>query len=227
MNNTVRIKRNKNIAKMRLLNKKDTSAREILIEHFWPPDMWPDHVVNSLMEFKYTDRICVCNFFFGNGLQQEVAFKIIAFYHSWNTAAEKMYEYTFSQLWLRNQNAVNRIHDDWEQIISSYYFYSMWSRSVMFFDGSIRLNGRKINVLNNTNISNKIHIPHNVEIIKSQNGRLAVQNGTDSLRNYHEEREKRNRLERRWQFLASIDNDPIIIDGHVFKFSPTLYTNVI
>lgn len=90
--NDVRIKRNKNIAKIRLLNKRNSSVREMLIEHFWPVDDWPDHVVNSLMEFKYIDRICVCvcNFFYGNGLQLENAFQVISFYHSWNPATHKM-----------------------------------------------------------------------------------------------------------------------------------------
>lgn len=221
------MKRNNNIAKMRLLNKKNTSVREMLIEHFWPPDDWPDHVVNSLMAFKYNDRICVCNFFFGNGLQMENTFKVISFYNSWNSSAAKMYEYTFTQLWLRNLNAVNRTLDNWHEIISSYYFYSMSSRSVMFLDGSIRLRGRKMHMQNNCYTSSATHISYKTEKGKPKTGRSTVKKETDILRNYHEEREKRARLERRWQFLASIDNNPIIMDGHVFKFSSALYTNVI
>lgn len=86
----------------------------------------------------------------------------------------------------------------------------------MFFDGSLRVRDVKVNVPKNPIIMhNHVPIGHNatVRIPERNNGRQ------DSLR--------RKRLERRWQFLASIDNDPIVIDGYTFRFDASLYTNII
>lgn len=55
----------------------------MFLEHSWSPDEWPDHIVNSFMDFKYSDHICVCNFlFFGNGMKMDDAFSAISFHHS-------------------------------------------------------------------------------------------------------------------------------------------------
>lgn len=219
MHSASRIKRNRNIAIMRLSNNKNPTIKGIWLEHFWPPEQWPDHIVNSFMDFKYTDRICVCNFFYGNGLIFDNAFAAIRFYHSWNTSELRHYEYQFRLLWLRVDNAVKHIHDDWHRITSTYYFYSMMSRSVMYFDGTLRMYGNKINILNNQNISNPIALPHCQSLT-----RTFVTNGADKI---DSNRGRAERLERRWKFLASIDRDPIIIDGHIFKFDAKLYTNTL
>lgn len=72
------------------------------------PEAWPHHIVNSLMDFKYSDRICVTNFFSGDGLTMNNAFDTICFYHSCKRATQGNYKYTFTQLWKRLEDAVNR-----------------------------------------------------------------------------------------------------------------------
>lgn len=215
------IKRNKNLALMILRNKKDMSVRKMLEDSFWPPEEWPDHIVNCLMDFKYKDRICVVNFFFGNGCERNMAFNIIRFYHSWNRTAENMYSYTFNDLWIRIDSAVKRLHVNWHHIISTYYFYSMQSKCVLFFDGHISIYGMKINILNNQNIVNHISIPH-----ISTGANEATSRG-NSFAIIQHNRDSKQRLERRWKFLASLDDNPLIIDGTTFKFDWKLYTNTI
>lgn len=220
VNSKERILRNRNIALMRLYDKKNPDIRKMLVEHFWQQEDWPDHIVNCFMRFKYSDRICICNFFFGNGLQLNVAFNTIKFYHKWNWAQERSYRYTFTQLWIIVESAVNRVHINSHHILSTYYFYSMNTRSVLFFDGSIRMYGNKINVLHNPNISNeRMHIPHRrtEEVMSPATEHHFVP--------VHHQRDRAMRLERRWKFLASVDGDPVIIDGFAFKFDYKLYTN--
>lgn len=223
MNTNIHIRRNRNIALMRLRDKTDASFKNIFIEHFWPIESWPDHIVNSFIDFKYTDRICICNFFLGNGLQLEYAFGAISFYHSWNETTKKHYKYTFEQLWLRIENAVKRVHHNWNHIVSSYYFYSMISRSVMYFDGHIRMHGKKINVVNNVNMSECIPIPHSIKNAREPS--TEIETTKNSEYRSHEDRAKR--IERRWRFLASLDNDPLVIDGIMFKFDRALYSNTL
>lgn len=222
-NTKERIERNRNIALMRLKDRTDSSARRMVEELFWPPEIWPDHIVNCFMKFKYNDRICICNFFFGNGMQLIHAFRLIKFHHSWSIATENRYSYTFTQLWIRIESAVERTHLNWEHIISSYYFYSMCYRCVMFFDGHIRVYGTTMNILNNANIIRNQIIPHNTSLQQRTQAYRDNQNNV----NMQNQRDHRMRLERRWRFLASIDRDPIIIDGLTFKFDAKLYTNVI
>lgn len=210
--NRAYIERNHCIAKMRLRDKKDSSIAQIISDRFWPPEQWPRHVVTSLFTFKYKDRICVCNFFFGNGLQLCDAWSIISFYHDWNRATAKTYEYEFTQLWVRLESAVKHVHIDWHDIVSRYYFYSMMEETVLFFDGTIRLHGKKIYTTHNENI---VHVP-------AQPSDIIVSRCVS-----RDDRRKQERLERRWQFLASIDGDPIIMDGLVFRFDRKLYTNQI
>lgn len=160
-NSKTRIERNRNIAKMRLRNRKDpVNYEQFISDLFWSPEEWPDHIVNCLFAFKYTDRICVCNFFFGNGLAMNDSFRYIKFYHSWNDAECKSYEMQFIDLWTRLGAAVRHTHDNWEYILSHYYFYSMQVRAVLFFDGTIRMNAIRINVVHNNNVNNSIGIPH-------------------------------------------------------------------
>lgn len=230
INNEKRIRRNRNIGLMRLLDKKNSCVREMLVEHFWPPEDWPDHIVNCLMEFKYPDRLCVCNFFFGNGMQLERAFVVIRFYHTCKISEENAYKYTFTQLWTRVETAVQRTNDNWHHIVSTYYFYSMHTRCVVFFDGHIRLYGSKVNIVNNPNISNGLHIPHRrIEEAAFSNHAPERNNIDQRVIDEHvidqRSRDRSKRLERRWKFLASIDRDPVIIDGHTFRFDVMLYTN--
>lgn len=134
MNSSVRIKRNRNLAIVRTKNRSNNFIKIWISEHFWPMEEWPDHIINGLIDFKYSDRICICNFLYGNGVQLQDAFRLIAFYHN-------CYEYTFIKLYIRLNEAVQKQHWDYHRITSIYYFYSMISRRVMYFDGSIRLNG--------------------------------------------------------------------------------------
>lgn len=226
MASRAQISRNRNIAIMRLKNRRNTSIRQELTEHFWPPEEWPNHVVNCFMDFKYTDRLCICNFFFGNGLQFDLAFEVINFYHNWTPAETNQYRSTFIGLWTRIEQAVKRQHENWNAITSLYYFYSMITKTVMYFDGSIRLHGVKINVQSNCNIIRPIHIPHTNEdmALTQSEPQLTLSQQRMRLRS---ERERAARLERRWRFLASIDGDPIVIDGYVFRFDYNLYTNTI
>lgn len=213
--------RDRNIEFMHLRDVRNPSIRESLLERFWPPEEWPNHVINCLINFKYTDRICVTNFFFGNGLQFEQAFNLICFYHDWNFSATNQYRRTFRGTWTRIEQAVKRQHENWADIVSNYYFYSMFTKSVLYFDGSIRLYGVKINVQQNINISRRVTVPHSNEEFELSQESLVQQ------RHLYDQRDRAQRLERRWLFLASIDNDPIIIDGYVFRFDHKLYTNVI
>lgn len=221
-----KIQRNRNIALMRTKNRRNCFMKVWVAENFWSPDIWPDHIVNCLMKFQYTDRICICNFLFGNGLQLNNAFDLIAFYHEWNLAERNHYEYVFSKLWWRLQEAVRKQHPDWHHITSSYYFYSMVNRTVMFFDGTIRKNGNKINLVHNENIHNAVRLPHTT--LEIQN---SLQSQNDETRpvelSYRVQREQQDRLNRRWSFLASLDGNPLIIDGVRFKFDWSLYTNTI
>lgn len=222
---SVQIARNRNIGLMRLKDGQNSFIRQELTEHFWPPEEWPNHVVNCLMNFKYTDRLCICNFFFGNGLQFDLAFQVIHFYHNWTFEERNQYRSTFIALWTRIDQAVKRQHENWHYITSHYYFYSMITNTVMFFDGTIRLHGVKINVLITCNIIRPIHIPHTndeIALTQSEQQQLTLSQQRIHLRS---ERERAKRLERRWRFLASIDGDPIIIDGYVFRFDYSLYTN--
>lgn len=226
MNSRARINRNKNIAIIRTKNRRNSSIKNWIIDHFWPVEEWPDHIVNSLIDFKYTDRICICNFLYGNGLQLQDAFKLIAFYHNWDIHTKNCYEYTFTKLWLRLNEAVQKQHWDYHRITSTYYFYSMISRRVMYFDGTIRLNGVKINVVQNSNIVNPVRVPHDnaVDLLElSQILGQLVRTPVD----YRIERDRQDRLNRRWSFLASLDGNPLIIDGYTFKFDFKLYTNAI
>lgn len=110
----VRITRNRNIALIRRHNRRNNSIANFFEDRFWSPELWPDHIFYCFMRFQYTDRICICNFFFGNGLQFEDAFRIISFYHNWNISTVRQYRYTFQDLWNREESAVNRIHTNWE-----------------------------------------------------------------------------------------------------------------
>lgn len=222
-NTAVHIKRNRNIASMRLKNRCNQSVRKFIIEHFWIPEEWPDHIVNSLIDFRYNDRICICNFFFGNGMQLDDAFQIIAFYHNWNSSTLKHYQIQFSDLWTRIETAVKRIHDNWEHITSTYYFYSMIERAVLFFNGNLRTHGVSINIRQNVDVNRIISLPHSQYDLNE----TPRTNNQQSHASYISERERTERLNRRWQFLASIDNDPIIIDEREFKFDCSLYTNTI
>lgn len=225
-NTKERIQRNRNIAVMRLNDKKDRSVRAMVEEMFWPPEIWPDHIVNCMMNFKYRDRICVCNFLFGNGMQLRHAFTLVKFHHPWRISEENYYNYIFTNLWIRIESAVQRIHPNWNEIISTYYFFSMYARCVMFFDGNVRLYGTKINILNNMNTNNnQIRIPHNTSA--EQKTQTYSYCNRDNHDNAQRQRDRRMRLERRWRFLASIDRDPIVIDGLTFKFDAKLYTNII
>lgn len=151
---------------MRLIDGRNSTVEELLQDIFWPIDLCPDHVVNCLLTFKYTDRISVCNFFFGNGMNLADAFRIISFYHNGDPQKLRLYEKTFSDLWIYLKTAVQRTHIDWERIITHYYFYSMITKSVLFFDGTIRLNGNKVNVQHNSNIGSVLHIPHSTNEIQ-------------------------------------------------------------
>lgn len=220
-NNKSQITRNRNIALIRRGNRRNNSIEIFLNEHFWKPEEWPNHIVNCFMDFEYTDRICISNFFFGNGLRFEDAFRIIEFYHNWNSTASRAYRYTFYELWSRLDKAINRTHPDWDKITSTYYFYSMIMRKVMFFNGNIRLHGVSINVRNNINMNRSISVPH-VLIERNESEPINIRE-----ENIYDNRERNQRLNRRWQFLASIDGDPIIIDGITFRFDWSLYTNKI
>lgn len=221
MNSNIQIKGIRNIALMRLRDRSDQSVKNMFNEHFWPIETWPDHIVNSFVDFKYKDRIRVCNFFFGNGLQMNFAFSAINFYHSWNETTKKQYQYTFENLWLRIENAIKHNLHNWHHIVSSYYFYSMISRTVMYFDCHIRIYGQKIIIVNNANISDYITIPHLVD--KANNPIIQIVKNCSYRSDVH----RAERLERRWKFLQSMDDDPIIIDGLTFKFDRNLYTNII
>lgn len=85
---------------------------------------------------------------------------------------------------------------------------------VLYFDGNIRLYGVKINL-------GDLNIPHTFL------ERNEIQRSFDREPNNYADRERNLRLERRWKFLASIDDDPIVIDGHVFRFDWKLYTNTL
>lgn len=220
---STRITRNGNITRMRLRDNTDNTIRDFFEEHFWIPEQWPDHIVNCLIDFRYTDRICMCNFFFGNGIQFEDAFRIITFYHDWNQSTTTSYRNVFRALWTRIESAVNRLHENWQHIISTYYFYSMIVRAVLFFNGNLRLYGVSINVQQNNNISREINVPH-TQYERREGLRF---NNREIIDDYQQRREREARLNRRWQFLASIDGDPVVIDGVVFRFDWSLYTNVI
>lgn len=218
--------RNNNIELMLVKDRRNASTRQELTEHFWPPEEWPHHVVNCFMNFKYTDRICICNFFYGNGLQFDLAFQAINFYHNWNAAQSNQYRRTFLDLWTRIEQAVKRQHENWNYIVSEYYFYSMITKSVMYFDGSIRLHGAKIYVQSNANIYRPIQLPHsNEDIAFTQQETVQQLTLSQQRKRDRSARERAERLERRWKFLASIDGDPIIIDGYVSRFDYKLYTN--
>lgn len=100
----------------------------------------------------------------------------------------------------------------------------------MFFYGSIRRYGTKINVQNKMNIARAISVPHlreDAALTQREQEpvqQLSVQEQYIVNKNW---RDREERLERRWRFLTSIDADPIIIDGYVFRFDYKLYTNVI
>lgn len=222
------IVRNRNIALMRLKDRKNNVVRKLIEDHFWLPDLWPNHVVNALMDFKYSDRICVCNFFYGNGLSMDKAIKIICFYRNVNEnePAGRQLIYDFVKLWDRIDLAMKRQSDNWHEILENYYYYSMNSKQVRFFNGDLRYFGNRI----------KVNQPQPCQVVRRRNSITAEDieqffPETQQLQqqNRHEEYERKRendmKLERRWRFLASLDGDPLVIDGITFKFDWSLYTN--
>lgn len=222
------ILRNKNIALMRLKDRRQNSVRKLLEDHFWLPDLWPNHVVNALMNFKYSDRLCVCNFFFGNGLSLDHAIKIISFYKQMTetSAADRQIIYTFTKLWERIDSAINKQIDNWHHIQTQYYYYSMNTKQVLFFNGDIRYFGNRI-AHNQPQPCvpvrrNELITVEDMEQMFPETEQLNRENKQDE---YKRKREDEQKLERRWRFLQSLDGDPLVIDGITFKFDWKLYTN--
>lgn len=93
----------------------------------------------------------------------------------------------------------------------------MIDKNVHYFDGFIRLNGKKVKQLENDFELERGPIKIIHEPITMPTRRIQPPIDENNCR--------MDKLNRRWGFLASLDGDPLIIDGIVFKFHSSLYTN--
>lgn len=136
---------------MTFILRKDTMNSKMknkIEDLFWPMRLWPSHILSIILFHKinYTDRVTLAGSFFGNGLEHpSFASNIIRFYNQhyrnvqeWNVRLQKFEE---SFIYLRQANQPN--NPQYNHIRSTYYFYSMIENCVMYFDGDLRIYGKK------------------------------------------------------------------------------------
>lgn len=119
---------------------------------------------------------------------------------------------------------MNHKIENWRDILHKYYFYSMIEERVIYFNGDISVRGKRIpfpkprksKVTGMHLLAKKAIACTTPKDTKHQN-----------IHDYKKDKDIQRRLDRRWAFLASLENDPLIIDGILFKFDWKLYTSTI
>lgn len=121
-----------------------------LKDHFWSIRCWPPYIVEILLskDFKRQERLVLATFFHGNGLERfDIVLKIYKFYNRhWNASKEwRKRFYEFGDLFGYLDKVYDLNDSESYRIKSTYYYYSMVSKHMMFYDGSLRAkNGTKI-----------------------------------------------------------------------------------
>lgn len=134
------------VAKIRQIDATyNQTMRNKLEDVFWPIRMWPTYILEVLVgvDFKRQDRLVLATFLHGNGMMSNVfAERIFKYYNShWkNDKLWKRRLFEFCELWKFLEKATDRQDPDSFRIRTQYYFYSMTTGHMMFYDGYLRGN---------------------------------------------------------------------------------------
>lgn len=148
------IKRNHLLAKIRRIDRRNTSLKEKLAEYFFPIEQWPNRIIEILLSkhFGYGERIALACFIHGNGLtDKDEGLKIFQFYNQfwgptqiWNIRFRK-----FRALFGYLDEAYKMDSETGARIREDYHYFDLRLNLVIYYDGSVKTrNGEKRRYLN-------------------------------------------------------------------------------
>lgn len=146
-----KIKHRANLAKINALDIANClRMKNRIANHFWPIRTWPSFAVEILLSpmFNYNERLTLATFFHGNGLRNTTrAVHIIKFYNQYwkkdRLTEWKQKFYKFQKFFEYLDKSKNVYDPDYHRIGSTYYYYSMVTKHMLYYNGNKRKQGNQ------------------------------------------------------------------------------------
>lgn len=146
-NSKKEIKRNKLIAKIRLVEGKIpwiAKFKNDMSDYFFPIESWPNYAIEIVLtrDFSYGERIGLATFLHGNGLNdKDKALQIFQMYNnSWKWDRRWKIKFEKFQCLFVYLDQIYKVSVDGPRLKSEYWYYDMNLNLTMFYDGNVRTN---------------------------------------------------------------------------------------